>query len=252
MDKQSLCWLVKTGMCTLSYIPDKTQNNTFVITSNRDESVNRSAQMPKKYDEYQTQLYYPKDKKAGGTWIGISRMNIFMSLMNGAFHKHKRKKAYKKSRGIVLKELLSSSAIFKTIDTYDFQGIEPFFSILVTWDTHVKIHELVWDGTKIFLNEKDADKPHLWSSMMSYSSEQHHKKIFEFQRFLKRHKQVSPELIWDFHHIRRFKNDEGLLIDRGELQTTSISQFCHHFKNEDNFRFEDLTNHQEQNNFIAW
>ncbi|HLR36971.1 MAG TPA: NRDE family protein [Chitinophagaceae bacterium] len=239
-------------MCTLSYIPGNTQSNTFIITSNRDESIQRSACMPQKYDEYQTQLYYPKDKKAGGTWIGISRMNTFMSLMNGAFHKHKRKKKYRKSRGVVLKELLSSPAIFQTINTYDFQGIEPFFSILVTWDQDIKIHELVWDGTKLFLNEKDAGEPHLWSSMMSYSSEQHNKKFLEFQRFLKRHKQVSPELIWDFHHIRRFKNDEGLLIDRGELQTTSISQFCHHFKNEDNFRFEDLTNHQEQNNFIAW
>src|SRR5699024_7842498 len=111
-------------MCTLSYIPNTRNKGEFIVTDNRDESVERPAHFPQVYQELNTELLYPKDKTAGGTWIGISRKKQMMALMNGAFKQHKRKKSYKKSRGLVVQELLASDDIKKAFEEYDLEGIE--------------------------------------------------------------------------------------------------------------------------------
>src|SRR5699024_12405831 len=98
---------------TITYIPRTGKNKGFTVTDNRDESVNRPADLPKVYKEYGTQLFYPKDKKAGGTWIGLSKQNRLITLMNGAFTQHKRQKSYRKSRGVVVKELLALNDVLK-------------------------------------------------------------------------------------------------------------------------------------------
>jgi hypothetical protein len=50
-----------------------------------------------------------------------------MALMNGAFSRHERKPFYRKSRGLVVKEILSSKELDQYLIKYDFTGIEPFY-----------------------------------------------------------------------------------------------------------------------------
>ena len=83
-----------------------------MLISNRDEAVSRKTIPPKLYEENEVSLVYPKDEVAGGTWIGSSSKNRLLCLLNGAFVKHDRKSSYKKSRGIIVKELLGVSDVF--------------------------------------------------------------------------------------------------------------------------------------------
>ena len=71
-------------MCTVTYLP--LGNDEFILTSSRDVPYARErAEHPKKYDENGVTIYYPKDGKAGGTWIGVSDQKRLICLLNGGF-----------------------------------------------------------------------------------------------------------------------------------------------------------------------
>lgn len=234
-------------MCTITYFPDSEYKKSFIVTDNRDELINRPAAFPAIYRENNALLYYPKDLQKGGTWMGISNKKRIMCLMNGAFGKYERKPVYRKSRGIVLKELLVLEDLAQAMLDYDFRNIEPFFSLVFDWENRIKIWEFVWDGGNRFMNPKDASQPAVWSSAMLYSKEQQQKKqnrFFEFLNFNKN--RITAESIWAFHHRREKEYDGGFLIDRGQLGTTSISQIHLSETGSFLFRFHDLVNDREQ------
>lgn len=241
-------------MCTISYLPNPEKNGEFTVVNNRDESVNRPAELPRLYKEYNTVLYYPKDKRGGGTWIGLSRKKRLMSLMNGAFFRHKRQPSYRKSRGVVVKELLAADNMIEEVKNYDFTGIEPFFGIVFSWEKEMAVFELIWDGREIQLHFKDIHQPKIWSAAMTYSPKQHAMREKKFKHFLTQNKSASDltNRLWDFHHDKGDRKQEGVLINRGELQTTSVSQFWHNSKIPDTFRFEDLILGEEQQESLKW
>jgi|SRR5699024_5131536 len=236
-------------MCSLTYIPQAENTTNFILTDNRDESVNRPAEFPQVYEELNSQLFYPKDKKAGGTWFGISKQKRAMALLNGAFKRHKRAVSYRKSRGLVVKELLAAKDLMKTIEDYDFSGIEAFFGIIFSWEKEMKIIEIIWDGEKKHLNKKDAIKPHIWSSAMTFSLEEHTEKEIKFHQFLEKNQFAEnfPALLWDFHQSK----EAGMVLDYGVLKTTSISCFI---KDEESyyFKYKDLITKDEQEDLIFW
>ena len=236
-------------MCSLTYIPQEGNHHNFILTDNRDESVNRPAAFPKVYKELDSQLFYPKDKKAGGTWFGIGKQKRAMALLNGAFKRHKRATSYRKSRGSVVKELLAAKDLTKTLEVYDFKGIEAFFGVIFSWESQTEIIEIIWDGEKKYINKKEATRPHIWSSAMTFSLEEHQKKEMNFQTFLKENQQVEnfPELVWKFHQSK----EAGMILDYGVLKTTSVSRFI---KNEENlqFKYKDLITKEEQETAIIW
>ncbi len=241
-------------MCTISYIPISDKGHSFVVTDNRDESVNRPAELPKTYQENNTMLFYPKDIRAGGTWMGVSGHNSLICLMNGAFHRHKRETAYRKSRGILVKDLLGAKSPLSVIRSYDLNGIEPFFALLFLWENEIKVYEMIWDGLKVHLDKKDSNQPAIWSAAMTYSEKQRKKREMKFKVFLDTHQnsETLPRLVWDFHHLKGNKMYEGLIINRGELRTTSISQFFHLGDGRGYFRFENIiTGEQHQSEISA-
>ena len=99
-------------MCTVTYIP--LGNSDFILTSSRDiPFARKKAAHPKKTTEDGVELYYPKDGKAGGTWIGTSAKNRLICLLNGGFKYHTSREKYTKSRGLIVKELLKADDIRK-------------------------------------------------------------------------------------------------------------------------------------------
>ena len=87
-------------MCVLTYIP--TENQGFILTSNRDEAVSRTLALPpKKYQLGGQYVFFPKDPQGDGTWIG-SCGNYTLCLLNGGIEKHVPKPPYRKSRGKVI------------------------------------------------------------------------------------------------------------------------------------------------------
>lgn len=214
-------------MCTITFIPS-TQNNTdFILTSNRDEGVNRPTLAPKIYTEKEVEMLYPKDEVAGGTWIGASSRKRLICLMNGAYKKHEREENYNTSRGTVVKDLLATEDILHGIEKYNFEEVEPFTMIIVTWKAGLEVYKLVWDAISAnFI--KLENEPHIWSASMTYNQKMKEQRKKWFAEFLKDHpvRGIDAATMWKFHHETGAKDkDVGLIIDRGELRTTSITQF---------------------------
>jgi len=209
-------------MCTVTLVPLPATPNGFVLSSNRDEAVLRKTLPPEIYSEAGTKLLYPKDAEAGGSWIGLSERKRCICLLNGGFEKHLRKPPYKKSRGLVVRELLAARNFNEKLKDYNFEGIEPFTAIVVEYQQQLKFLELVWDGTDLHLRVLPL-KPDIWSSTLLYSSEEVALRRQKFETF-KKHHPLTPENILKFHSFGGETGEEGLIIDRGFLKTCSITQ----------------------------
>ena len=114
-------------MCTVTFISTK---EGCIITSNRDEKITREKAIPPQSYEINTKkIIFPKDQKAGGTWIAHTENKIVV-LLNGAHEKHVVKPSYRKSRGLIVVEIASANnslALWKTIDLTE---VEPFTIVL--------------------------------------------------------------------------------------------------------------------------
>jgi hypothetical protein len=156
-------------MCTVTYLP--LGKNEFILTSSRDVPYARKkATEPQVYVEDGVELNYPKDGKAGGTWIGTSSKNRLICLLNGGFYYHTSRSTYKHSRGLIVKELLKVDELKKGIQEIDLNGVEQFTLTIVDWNSDLELFEFVWDGKKKHL-KKMKQEPQIWSSATLYDRE---------------------------------------------------------------------------------
>src|SRR5690242_15942392 len=104
-------------MCTVSFI---NFNDSVFITSNRDEHKSRgAAKRPKTYLLNGRKVTFPMDPKGRGTWFAINDLQSAIVLLNGAKEKHEPKPFYRKSRGLVVLELISTENILELWGTID-------------------------------------------------------------------------------------------------------------------------------------
>tara|TARA_R100000935_G_C2805232_1_gene152314 strand:- start:482 stop:1189 length:708 start_codon:yes stop_codon:yes gene_type:complete len=225
-------------MCTVSLLPILAENNGFILTSNRDEAAEREAISPDFYSENDIKMLYPKDKLAGGTWIGLSEQKRLICLLNGEFKPHIRESNYRLSRGVVVKDLLAAVKIDEAVENYNLNNIEPFTIVAVDWNSSLRFMELVWDGkTKHF---KDlALKPHIWSSSPLYSIEMKKSRETWFQDFQQKN-MLDSESLWKFHTSAGIGDTNmDVIMDRGFVKTQNITQ-VEKISEEINMRFMDL------------
>ncbi len=227
-------------MCTITLFPLSGNKKGFVLTSNRDEAVERETLPPDFHENGGRIMLFPKDSVAGGTWIGVSDRQRLVCLMNGGFEKHQRAHSYRQSRGIVVRDLLAAESSAKFIESYDFFGIEPFTIVLVDWKEQLSFMQVVWDGQQLHSKQLPL-KEHIWSSAPLYSPEMREIRQTWFQDWAKK-EGLSAESMLKFHHEAGIGNKElDLIIDRGFLKTQSISQVIY-AGNEITFSYEDLSN----------
>ena len=207
-------------MCTVTIFYKG--NNDFVLTSNRDEAPSRKSIPPKVYIENSTTMLFPKDELAGGTWIGISEKNRLICLLNGGFVKHHLKDSYQLSRGVIVKNLLASNDIVNSIDSYDFINVEPFTIVIADWNNNLKFFELVWDGEEAHFNKLPLGTK-IWSSSTLYSDEMKAERHQWFEEF-KKHNKLNSKSILEFHSTETENKDFGVVMNRGFVKTTSITQ----------------------------
>ncbi|WP_248723772.1 NRDE family protein [Seonamhaeicola sp. ML3] len=208
-------------MCTVTISP--IDNNGFVLTSNRDEAPNRKSLSPEFYDVEGVKTLFPKDELSGGTWIGVSEKNRLVCVLNGGFIIHERKAEYRKSRGIVAKDFMVADDVFSFIKTYDLEDVEPFTIVIADWNIQLKFIELVWDGNKKHIAELPLESK-LWSSSTLYDEEMKIERQQWFKDF-KAENDLTPQSLMAFHKEGAGKNlDYGVLMDRGFVKTTSITQ----------------------------
>jgi uncharacterized protein with NRDE domain len=207
-------------MCTVSFVFAK---GKAILTHNRDEKVARpSAIEPLKYSINQQNIYFPKDQKAGGTWYAVAENGTVLVLLNGADEKHNLKPSYRKSRGLIVLELISSNSPIEEWSSIDLSNIEPFTVVLFQYE---KLYQLRWNEVDKCTLNLDVNQSHIWSSSTLYSKEIRENRVELFQNFMVSN-EISAEKIFQFH--RYAKNDDsenGLIINRNnEMKTLSITQ----------------------------
>jgi hypothetical protein len=206
-------------MCTVSFVPLK---NSYCITSNRDESIKREKAIPpSKYLINNKEVFFPKDLKAGGTWFAHTNENCIV-LLNGAEEKHIVKESYRKSRGLIVLDLISSVKPIKEWESIDLKNIEPFTIILFS---EKKLYQLQWNENEKSTIQLDASQ----------------KRAIWFKDFIKLENNIDSQKLLNFHQFTESENKNfGLQINRNNiLKTISITQ-CNISKNDITFNYIDL------------
>jgi hypothetical protein len=210
-------------MCTVSFYYD---NENVIITSNRDEHINRPlAIAPMKYTYKGSTLYFPKDPKAGGTWFVVKDDASAFVLLNGAERKHIPDPPYRESRGIILLDIAAAADLHEIWNSIDLNKIEPFTMI-----TYVdrKLTQFRWDGVHKNYRKLDNTKPQIWSSVTLYKYSIIREREIWYDEFLHRYKpNITPDNLVIFHTNTKNDNlENGLVINReGQIRTKNITQF---------------------------
>lgn len=207
-------------MCTVSFVRS---GNKIILTSNRDEAVERPALAPQLYAIGHQTVYYPKDPKAGGTWFVVSEKANVIVLLNGASEKHQWKPPYRKSRGLIVLDLIAADSPVGAWNNIDLNAIEPF--TLIVYE-QAKLHQLRWNGLEKETVALNAHQSHIWSSAPLYPQDVREKRAQWLGEFLAMKPNVSASEMFDFHrHTEASDHENGLVISRyGLLQTLSITQ----------------------------
>jgi uncharacterized protein with NRDE domain len=208
-------------MCTVSFVAT---NGKTIITSNRDEKVIRpSAIEPKNYFINNKKIIFPKDSKAGGTWFAVDEIGTILVLLNGANEKHQVQLPYRKSRGLIVLDVISSLSPKDFWKEIDLENIEPFTLVLFQ---NNELFQLRWNGFDKETTQLDTNKNHIWSSSTLYPKTIRENRSDWFYNFLDSNPEISDTKMLHFHRYTEEENQEnGLVINRNdELKTLSITQ----------------------------
>ena len=211
-------------MCTVTYIP--TTKNNFILTSSRDVPFSREkALFPKMYKEDSTEITYPKDGKAGGTWIGHSDKKRLICLLNGGFENHYLTASptikYRKSRGIIVLDLLKCDTISIGLNEINLVQIEPFTLVIIDWNDSLELIEFVWDGRKKHF-KKLPHKKHIWSSATLYDAEMRQMRKNWFSTW--KLKDIQRDILKFHHHAGNGDPNVSVVLKRENVGTVSITQ----------------------------
>lgn len=208
-------------MCTVSFV---CSNDKIIITSNRDEKVIRpSAIEPRNYSINNKNIIFPKDPKAGGTWYAADENGTVLVLLNGASEKHKVVLPYRKSRGLIVLDLIGSLNPLEHWLELDLDNIEPFTLVLFQ---NQKLYQLRWNGEEKETTNLDISQNFVWSSSTLYPKEVRDTRSQWFYSFLETKSGITADEMLNFHRYTEDKNTEnGLVINRNnEMKTLSITQ----------------------------
>lgn len=183
-------------MCTVTYIPC---GDSIYITSNRDEKHLRAAAFPPAVYPYSSgRILFPKDGHAGGTWIAGHENGNAVIFLNGAFQSHPLHPPYRKSRGLILLDLLDHSTPYNCFLAVKLNNIEPFTAVI---RDNRYLFECRWDGEQKHHIELDPEEAYLWSSVTLYDEQASAKRKSWFKEWIRRHPEPTPEDIFHFHQF---------------------------------------------------
>ena len=197
--------------------------NSVIITSNRDEHAGRAnAAAPAFYFNNDKKIVFPKDAKAGGTWFVAGENGVVAVLLNGAFKAHMARPPYRKSRGLILLEIVEADNPYSFFKQMNLHKIEPFTIILYQYGS---LQELRWDGNLKYEKELNSTKNYIWSSATLYTDEIIALRENLFDRFIQSGKNITEALVQEFHADNNNDYENGFIINRQTgMKTFSITQ----------------------------
>ena len=207
-------------MCTVTYLP---LNDRILITSSRDEKISREvAEMPEVVEFKSGKILYPRDGRAGGTWIAMHNNGNVMVLLNGGFKAHVPFPAYRKSRGLIFLDIFDCAAPASAFQSIDLQEIEPFTLVILQQEA---LFECRWDGSEKYVIPLPTDTPRIWSSVTLYDEEVRTKRKHWFEKWLNRKQFINADQVLSFHEFAGDGDERNSLrMSRdGVLHTVSIT-----------------------------
>lgn len=207
-------------MCTVTYIP---AGNSFFITSNRDEKNGREPALPPVIAEFTSgRILFPKDGDAGGTWIAVHENGNVVVFLNGGLKAHTPTPPYRKSRGLILLDLIDHTTPFNCFLAINLNNIEPFTAII---RDNLHVFECRWDGEKKHFTEIDINTPHIWSSVTLYNVEVREKRKKWFDEWISNNSQPAQEDIMHFHQFTGDgdKHNDLKMEREGKISTQSVT-----------------------------
>lgn len=208
-------------MCTVTYLPT---TEGYILTHNRDEAPARSPESIDTAVFGGRRYLFPRDTGAGGAWVATSEMGPTFCLLNGAFVKHERTPPYRKSRGLILIDLLEQPDWENFVTAYDLSGIEPF--TLLMFDEG-KVAELRWDGNRRHVENLPSGSPAFWCSATLYPPGMQKIRERVFREWLgKQEPPINPDDVLALHHTGSVGDPENdFVMNRGgRVCTVSITQ----------------------------
>ena len=234
-------------MCTVSFIP---VGNSFFFTSSRDEQAERPrAVFPEQYNLNGYKIIYPKDPKGGGSWIAVNELGNVVVLLNGAIKAHEPEPPYRRSRGLVLLDLVASGSSVNAFEEYDCSGIEPFTVILFE---DKNLWSGKWDGKMKWLESLNSRLPQIWSSVTLYSPDLIRRRETWFNEWIAAHAYPGTLDIIRFHQ----KGGEGnpvnsILMNRDGLLFTHSISIVRVAPEMASFRYLDLCSGETAETFLT-
>jgi uncharacterized protein with NRDE domain len=207
-------------MCTVSFIP---VNNTFFLTSNRDEKIIRKAAFaPAVHCVNGSNLLFPKDAAAGGSWISLHENGNAAVLLNGAFKKHISQPPYRLSRGIIFLDIIAAKSPMQAFLKINLDNVEPFTVITIA---NKCLYECRWDGQQKHWLQLKNNYPRIWSSATLYDEVTVKKREHWFTNWLNKNPYPTQEDILQFHQFTgEGDTNNDLLMNRdGKMLTVSVT-----------------------------
>jgi uncharacterized protein with NRDE domain len=207
-------------MCTVTFLPTK---EGFIVTTNRDESAQRTQAEPPQVRNEEPLAIYPLDPEGGGTWVAAAK-NRVVCLMNGAHGRHKRKPPYRHSRGKIVVDAIKSTDLEEFINNYPLHEIEPFTLILAQ---NEEVIQLAWNGKRREIQKLSSENPYIWSAPMLYSAEAQRKRKSWFAQWLEQNPTFNSSEIIDFH-MNAGERDSAidLRMNRGDKGPQTVCITC--------------------------
>ena len=193
------------------------------MASVRDENPNRArAKQPALQRSANQDFWAPIDGQAGGTWWAVNRIGHTVILLNGAFINHlPNTRTYRKSRGLIVKELAEQMDLVDHWENLDLTDIEPFTLVI---RQNNQVFDCRWDGRKKHTKELNPKEAAIWSSAPLYTREIQRYREQLFADFTQNDLIDIPEIL-EFLESYSDK-DNGFIMRRWDfLQSLSISVF---------------------------
>lgn len=200
-------------MCIISFYK---KNDQVLLTHNRDESISRTASLQVEERIWEGNTYYaPVDQEKQGTWIFYNENYIACILNGGKIKPTNLKSNYRKSRGLILLDLMKFNDVNNFIENEVLTDIAPF-TIFVYQIKNKKTHLLFWDEKELEVNDLTDKEFAFRCSMTLYSSE----KMYELEKKFPKFNEVSPSDIFAIHQSIQMNDGD---VAKGKA-TTSITQ----------------------------
>lgn len=234
-------------MCTVSI--SRSKNGAVLLTSNRDERVNRPTLPPDIIEWDGLKLLCPLDMEKGGTWIAAGSNGRIACLLNGGFEKHLPTGKESISRGKILLQSFQMEAIEDFVSHVELSMTEPFTMVLLDPISCDVVHELVWDGRKKHYGQKNVDEVNLWSSVTLYSESERARRREIYRTWKANFPFPTEKELIDLHTRSKFEN--GFLLEDPFLRTVSVTQITMSAE-QVSMNYTDFLTNEKFNKKLKW